>query len=73
MKQDASRLRCPTCGKLTMKRVSRTVQTTVGRKRISVPDIEVEECANCGERLYDLIALRRIRQAREPARRGSAA
>jgi YgiT-type zinc finger domain-containing protein len=73
MKQHASRLRCPTCGKLGMKRVLRTIQTSLGRRRISVPGIEVEECTNCGERLYDLNALRLIKRAREPSRRGSAA
>jgi YgiT-type zinc finger domain-containing protein len=73
MKQTESRNRCPSCGKLAMKLVSRTIDTKVGRRTISVPDIEVEECANCGERLYDLAALQAIRRAREPTRRGSAA
>jgi YgiT-type zinc finger domain-containing protein len=73
MKQAVSRVRCPSCGKLAMKLVSRTIRTKVGRRSISVPDVEIEECANCGERLYDLGALRIIRRARQPARRGSAA
>jgi len=61
--------RCPTCGQLAMRRVVRSIETTVGGKRTEVPNIEVEECGACGERLYDLIALRKIREARGPARR----
>ena len=68
MTQSVSRVRCPSCGKLAMKLVTRTIRTKIGRRSISVPDVEVEECANCGERLYDLAALRTIRRAREPAR-----
>lgn len=56
---------CPTCGVGRMLRVVREVTTTVGRKTISVPDVEVDECPKCGERLYDLQALQRIRQVRD--------
>jgi YgiT-type zinc finger domain-containing protein len=56
-----------------MKLVSRTIVTTVGRKKVSVPDVSVEECSHCGERLYDLAALALIRRARTAARRRSAA
>jgi YgiT-type zinc finger domain-containing protein len=55
---------CPTCGRGRMERVSREINTRVGRKTITVSDVEVEECPKCSERLYDLAALRRIRQAR---------
>lgn len=65
--------RCPTCGRLAMRKVVRSVETTAGGKRMVVPNIEVEECARCGERLYDLAALRKIRDARGPARRTRAA
>ena len=73
MTQPSSRVRCPSCGKLAMQRVSRSIRTKVGKRSISVPNVEIEECAHCGERLYDLRALSIIRRAREPARRGSAA
>jgi YgiT-type zinc finger domain-containing protein len=56
-----------------MRRVVREVETRVGLRRMVVPDIEVEECGRCGERLYDLAALRKIRDARGPARRRRAA
>ena len=65
--------RCPRCGRLSMKKVLRAIETKAGRKRMVVPDIEVEECQRCGERLYDLAALRKIRDARGPARGGRAA
>lgn len=67
------RLRCPKCGRLGMTRVVRSIEATAGRKRVVVPDVEVEECGFCGERLYDLSALRKIRAVRGPARRRRAA
>ncbi|MBI5478298.1 MAG: YgiT-type zinc finger protein [Deltaproteobacteria bacterium] len=64
---------CPTCGRSGMQRVSRNVTTRVGAAQLVVRDVEVEECPHCGERLYDLAALRRIRAARRPPRRSHAA
>lgn len=55
---------CPTCGRGRMERVSREITTRMGRKTIIVSDVEVDECPKCSERLYDMAALRRIRQAR---------
>jgi len=65
--------RCPTCGRTAMHRVVRDVTTRRTGKAIVVKDVEVEECAHCGERLYDLTALRRLgdaqrrRSGRRPA------
>ena len=73
MKRSPARVRCPTCGHLPMKPAVCVVRTKVGRRTISVPDVQVDECPKCGERLYDLAALTVIRKAREAARRGSAA
>jgi YgiT-type zinc finger domain-containing protein len=73
MKKAPSGICCPTCGHPSMKHVVRSVLTKLGRRRISVPGIRVEECSKCGELLYDLAALAAIRQARRAARRGSAA
>jgi len=73
MKRGQSQIRCPTCGHPTMKPVLRTVVTKLGRRSISVPNVRVDECVKCGERLYDLAALAVLRQARHAARRGSAA
>jgi YgiT-type zinc finger domain-containing protein len=56
-----------------MQMVVGSVETTVRGKRLLVPNIELEECPHCGERLYDLAALRKIRAARRPPRRKRAA
>ena len=58
---------CPTCGEARMKRVTQSVETKVGRRKLTVPDVQLDECPGCGERLYDLAALRQIRAAREAA------
>jgi YgiT-type zinc finger domain-containing protein len=73
MKRSQSRIRCPTCGRPAMQRVSRTITTRLKRRTIRVPNVEVDECAHCGERLYDLAALAVLRQARQGGGRGSAA
>ena len=68
-----NRVRCPTCGKTGFRAVTRAVTARVGNRTITVRGIPVEECLHCGERLYDPAALRRIREAREAARRTRAA
>lgn len=66
-------LLCPTCHKATMVRVTRDVRSRHGRRVLLVTDVDVDECPRCGERLYDLAALRRIRDARRGAGLRSAA
>ena len=68
MKRLSIAVRCPTCGKGTLKRVVRDVETSVGRRRLVVRDVELEECPKCGERVYDLTALRKLRAVRRQAR-----
>jgi len=58
---------CPTCGAGQMERVTQTVETKVGRRKVIVPDVAFDLCPRCGERLYDLMALRQIRAARDAA------
>ena len=58
---------CPTCGEARMEQVMQTVQSKVGRRKVIVPDVEFDLCPRCGERLYDLVALRQIRAARDAA------
>ena len=72
MKRPASR--CPTCGRAAMRRVIRDVTTRRAARSIVVNAVEIEECAHCGERLYDLAALRRLQDARRrrPRRRSAA-
>jgi YgiT-type zinc finger domain-containing protein len=56
-----------------MIRVARDVRTGKGRRSVLVRDVDVDECPRCGERLYDLPALRKIREARRAAGLRSAA
>jgi YgiT-type zinc finger domain-containing protein len=72
MKKSAA-IQCPTCGVHGMKRVSRSLTTRVGSTKVVVRGVEVEECPHCGERLYDLAALRRLRSARRTPRQPHAA
>lgn len=66
-------IRCPTCAKKGLRSVMRNVKTRVGKRAITVRGVPVEECPHCGERLYDLAALARIREARAASRRRRAA
>ncbi len=59
---------CPTCGRRALRRQSCDVRTRVGRKILVVRGVEAEVCSACGERLYDLAALRQLRRARALAR-----
>lgn len=56
--------RCPTCGRPGLRRVRRDVATGVGKRAVTVRGVELDECQHCGERLYDLPALRQLREAR---------
>ncbi len=50
-----------------MDRVRERVETKVGRRTAIVPDVELDQCPACGERLLDLAAVQQIRAAREAA------
>lgn len=64
---------CPTCGLGLMRKVLRSVTTRVGHTDIVIHRIHVEECAQCGERMYGMDALRRIRSVRDSRKRHRAA
>ena len=61
-------IRCPTCGAPRMRRVMRDVTTRTHDRPIVVPQVAIEECPRCGERLYDLASLRRLAEARRSGR-----
>jgi YgiT-type zinc finger domain-containing protein len=61
--------RCPTCGRHSIQPKVATVITHVGRREVQVPDVALEECTACGERLYDLAAMRTLAAARAHRRR----
>lgn len=73
MKLRSVAVRCPTCGKGTLKHVLRDVETSAGRRRLVVRNVAIEECPECGERVYDLAALQKLRAVRRQARRPRAA
>ena len=51
---------CPTCGEENLKKVRRTVSGIRQGKKYSVPGVEFYECPDCGEHIYDPIAMRQI-------------
>ena len=57
---------CPTCGSDKIRRVVRDItRNTKGRTYI-VPKVEFYDCPNCGEKVYDSEAIRKI-EAKSPA------
>jgi YgiT-type zinc finger domain-containing protein len=57
---------CPTCGSSKIKRVQRNWTGEVQGQTYTVPDLEFYECPNCGEKVYDREAMRKI-EAHSPA------
>jgi len=53
---------CLNCYSKNLKKVRRTVSGTRQGKRYSVPGVEFYECPDCGERIYDPVAVRQIEQ-----------
>ncbi len=51
---------CPSCGSDRIKRVRRDWTGKVGKQEYIVPSLEFYECPDCGERIYDRYAMRRI-------------
>ncbi len=54
--------RCPTCGSRRIRRETVTVKATVRRKTAEVPNLQLEVCSDCGEKLFDLEASRRMEE-----------
>ena len=61
------KIQCPTCGRHAVAGVIRDISVKVGAKTVKVHGVSIEECEHCGERLYGLAALDRIRQERKKA------
>jgi YgiT-type zinc finger domain-containing protein len=60
---------CPTCGVGKLRRVTRDVECNFRGHVYIAPDIEFSECPNCGEKLYDQQALRKMESFRPKGRR----
>jgi YgiT-type zinc finger domain-containing protein len=54
---------CPTCGHRRIGRKRTTLTLKVRGRTFRVPDIELEVCPDCGEKLFDLQASRQVEQA----------
>ena len=57
---------CPCCGSDKIKCVRRDWTGEFEGRTYTVPELEFYECADCGERIYDREAMRRI-EACSPA------
>jgi YgiT-type zinc finger domain-containing protein len=57
---------CPTCGSKRIKKVKRDLRRVFDGHTYVVPDLEYHECPDCGERVYDRDAMRKI-EAHSPA------
>lgn len=51
---------CPTCGSNKIKKVKRDWTDDFQGESYTVPALEFHECPDCGERLYDRDAMRKI-------------
>jgi YgiT-type zinc finger domain-containing protein len=58
--------KCPTCGSRNIKVVRRNVMREFDGQRYTVPGLAFHECPDCGERLFDRDAMRKI-EAHSPA------
>ena len=57
---------CPTCGSGRIRRVRKGITDTDRGRKYTVPSVSFYECPDCGERLFDRVAMRQI-EARSPA------
>jgi len=59
-------LNCPSCGSKKIKRVRRKWTGQYQGETYSIDKLEFYQCPNCGERVYDREAMRKI-EAHSPA------
>ena len=51
---------CPTCGSDKIKKLRRNWTRKVQGEAYTVPNLEYYECPDCGEKIYDREAMRKI-------------
>ena len=52
--------KCPTCGSRRIRHVREDVTIHAGGISFVTPDVEFEDCPNCGEQIFDLAAMEKI-------------
>jgi YgiT-type zinc finger domain-containing protein len=57
---------CPSCGSSKIRKLRRDLVRDYDGLTYTVPDLEYYECPQCGERVYDRDAMRKI-EAHSPA------
>jgi YgiT-type zinc finger domain-containing protein len=57
---------CPSCGSKRVRKVRRTITRVFKGRSYTVPNLEFHECPDCGEKMYDREAMRKI-EACSPA------
>jgi YgiT-type zinc finger domain-containing protein len=62
---------CPMCGSKRIRLVKRDIESTRRGRTLIARDIEVEECPDCGERLFSLEAMELIESQRPHTKRQS--
>jgi YgiT-type zinc finger domain-containing protein len=50
-----------------MKHVRQDVEINVGSVHFVAPEIEFDQCPNCGEQIFDLAAMEKIETSRQTA------
>jgi YgiT-type zinc finger domain-containing protein len=60
---------CPSCGSKRLRRQTVTLTASVRNKKATIADLELEVCPDCGEKLFDLEASRRMEERFLPKRR----
>lgn len=55
---------CPTCGGKHIRAVCRSVTRTFKGRIYQVPEVELHECSDCGEKLYGREAMHKLESYR---------
>jgi YgiT-type zinc finger domain-containing protein len=62
---------CPTCGRRNLRLVTRDVECNFRGHEYTTPGVQFHECPDCGEKLYDREAMRKMEAHRPKGRRKS--
>jgi len=61
--------KCPSCGSRKIKRVTRDYAGVYRGQPYKVPDVQFDECPDCGEQVFDGEMVERIQSHRPVVRR----